>query len=56
VASGDAASFDDPEEFESRRFFFCQPETAETLIWLTEAQPSERVGIDIPCDVHSSPK
>ena len=27
----------DPEEFESRRFFFCQLEAAETLIWLTEA-------------------
>ena len=25
----------DPEEFESRRFFFCQLEAAETLIWLT---------------------
>ena len=27
----------DPEEYESRRFFFCQLEAAETLIWLTEA-------------------
>ncbi len=40
----------DPEEFESRRFFFCQLEAAETLIWLTEASPSERVGIDTPSD------
>ena len=24
----------DPEEFEGRRFFFCQLEAAETLIWL----------------------
>ena len=40
----------DPEEFESRRFFFCQLEAAETLIWLAEAPPSERVGIDIPSD------
>ena len=40
----------DPEEFESRRFFFCQLEAAETLIWLTEAPPVERVGIDIPSD------
>ena len=40
----------DPEEFESRRFFFCQLEAAETLIWLTEAQPVERVGVDIPSD------
>ena len=40
----------DPEEFESRRFFFCQLEAVETLIWLAEAPPSERVGIDIPSD------
>ena len=40
----------DPEEFESRRFFFCQLEAAETLIWLAEGPPSERVGIDIPSD------
>ncbi|MCY4645902.1 MAG: DEAD/DEAH box helicase family protein [Gammaproteobacteria bacterium] len=40
----------DPEEFESRRFFFCQLEAAETLIWLAEAPSSERVGIDIPSD------
>ena len=40
----------DPEEYESRRFFFCQLEAAETLIWLTEAPDSEKVGIDIPSD------
>ena len=40
----------DPEEFESRRFFFCQLEAAETLIWLTEAPPAARVGVDIPSD------
>lgn len=40
----------DPEEFGSRRFFFCQLEAVETLIWLAEAMPSERVGIDIPSD------
>jgi type III restriction enzyme len=39
-----------PEEFETRRFFFCQLEAVETLIWLTEASPSERVGIEIPSD------
>ena len=27
----------DPEEFDARRFFFCQIEAAETLIWLHEA-------------------
>ena len=42
--------WNDPEEFESRRFFFCQLEAAETLIWLAESPPSERVGIDIPSD------
>jgi len=40
----------DPEEFEARRFFFCQLEAVETLIWLTEGSPAERVGIDIPGD------
>jgi len=40
----------DPEEFDSRRFFFCQLEAVETLIWLTEAPAAERVGIDIPGD------
>ena len=40
----------DPEEFEARRFFFCQLEAVETLIWLTEAPAAERVGIDIPGD------
>ena len=40
----------DPEEFESRRFFFCQLEAIETLIWLDEAPDSDKVGIDIPDD------
>ena len=40
----------DPENFEIRRFFFCQLEAIETLIWLTEAPASETVGIDIPGD------
>ena len=40
----------DPEEYENRRFFFCQLEAAETLIWLTEAPDSEKIGIDIPGD------
>ncbi len=39
-----------PEEFENRRFFFCQMEAIETLIWLTEAPPADRVGIEIPGD------
>jgi type III restriction enzyme len=40
----------DPEERKDRRFFFCQLEAIETLIWLTEASPAERQGIDIPSD------
>jgi len=35
---------------EDRRLFFCQIESLETLIWLTEAPPSERQGITIPGD------
>jgi len=34
----------------SRRFFFCQIEAIETLIWLAEAPESERIGIKIPGD------
>ncbi len=40
----------DPTEREGRRFFFCQLETAETMIWLTEASAAERQGIEIPSD------
>ncbi len=40
----------DSEQYETRRFFFCQLEAIETLIWLTEAPASEKVGIDIPGD------
>ncbi|GBC64123.1 type III restriction endonuclease subunit R [Desulfonema ishimotonii] len=32
------------------RFFFCQWEAIETVIWLTEAPASEKVGIEIPRD------
>jgi type III restriction enzyme len=42
--------WNNPEEFESRRFFFCQLEAIETLIWLAEAAAAEKVGIDIPTD------
>ncbi|MEK6672057.1 MAG: DEAD/DEAH box helicase family protein [Nitrospirota bacterium] len=38
------------EEREFRRFFFCQLEAIETLIWLNEAPDSEKVGIEIPSD------
>src|SRR3954465_13937463 len=41
----------DPEMRDSnRRFFFCQLEAIETLMWLTEAPASERVGIEVPSD------
>ena len=40
----------DAEEFEHRRFFFCQLEAAETLIWLTEAPDADKAGLDIPSD------
>ncbi|PIY32247.1 MAG: type III restriction endonuclease subunit R, partial [Bacteroidetes bacterium CG_4_10_14_3_um_filter_42_6] len=40
----------DPEERKDRRFFFCQLEAIETLIWLTEAPEAEKTGIDIPSD------
>ena len=40
----------DPEDFEERRFFFCQLEAVETLIWLTEAPAAERVGIEVSGD------
>jgi type III restriction enzyme len=39
-----------PEEFGTRRFFFCQLEAIETLIWLTEAPDADKVGIEIPSD------
>ncbi|MGI8424194.1 MAG: BPTD_3080 family restriction endonuclease [Chloroflexota bacterium] len=34
----------------TRRFFFCQLEAIETLIWWIEAPAAERVGIDVPGD------
>jgi type III restriction enzyme len=47
----------DPEQRDSsRRFFFCQLEAIETLIWLTEAPASERVGIDVPSDGGEFPR
>ncbi|PKM75042.1 MAG: type III restriction endonuclease subunit R, partial [Firmicutes bacterium HGW-Firmicutes-17] len=40
----------DPEERKDRRFFFCQLEAIETLIWLTEAPSADKVGIDLKGD------
>lgn len=34
----------------NRRFFFCQLEAIETLIWLSEAPEADRVGIKVPGD------
>jgi type III restriction enzyme len=41
---------DEEQREPSKRFFFCQLEAIETLIWLTEAPAAERVGIDVPGD------
>ena len=38
------------EGFANKQLFFCQIEAIETLIWLTEAPPAERVGISVPPD------
>jgi type III restriction enzyme len=40
----------DPEERKDKRFFFCQLEAIETLIWLTEAPEADKTGIAIPGD------
>ena len=40
----------DPEEREDRRFFFCQLEAIETLMWWAEAPPAEKQGITITGD------
>jgi type III restriction enzyme len=37
-------------EARTNRFFFCQLEAIETLIWLAEAPDADKVGIDIPSD------
>ncbi len=39
-----------PEERDYRRFFFCQLEAIETLMWLAEASPADRQGIVVPGD------
>lgn len=39
-----------PEREEGQRFFFCQLEAAETLIWLTEAPAADRQGIELAGD------
>jgi type III restriction enzyme len=41
---------DTEQREDSRRFFFCQLEAIETLMWLAEAPESDRVGIKVPGD------
>jgi len=41
---------EDQEDRQDRRFFFCQLEAIETLIWLTEGPEAEKTGITIPAD------
>lgn len=41
---------DSEQRDSNRRFFFCQLEAIETLVWLTEAPASERVGIEVRGD------
>ena len=40
----------------NRRLFFCQLEAIETLMWLTEAPESEKVGIQVPSDGGEFPR
>jgi type III restriction enzyme len=40
----------DNEQRAGKRFFFCQLEAIETLMWLAEAPESDRVGIKVPRD------
>lgn len=35
---------------DEKKFFFCQLEAIETLIWLTEAPEAEKTGLEIPSD------
>ena len=43
------AHWNDPDA-RQYQFFFCQMDAMETLIWLTEAPATDKVGIDIPSD------
>jgi type III restriction enzyme len=44
------AHWQDSELWQDRRFFFCQLEAMETLIWLAEAPEAAKVGVEIPTD------
>ena len=53
-------NFENREEQNRKRLFFCQVEAAETIIWLTEASDAEKQGIEIlrdtPVDAESASK
>ena len=38
------------EERDYHRFFFCQMEAIETLIWLAEAPDDQKIGVEMPTD------
>jgi len=46
----------DPAERGDTRFFFCQLEAIETLIWLTEASAADRQGVVVPGDGGAFPR
>jgi len=46
----------DPHQREGMRFFFCQLEAIETLIWLTEAPADAKQEIEIPGDGGAFPR
>ncbi len=46
----------DPNQREGMRFFYCQLEAIETLMWLTESHESDRQGIEIPSDGGAFPR
>lgn len=48
--------WNDPEERENHRFFFCQLEAIETLIWWAEAPAAAKTGINIPADGGTFPR
>ena len=47
---------DSEQRDSNRRFFFCQLEAIETLMWLAESPASEKVGVDIPSDGGQFPR
>jgi type III restriction enzyme len=50
------AHWQDEEERDYRRFFYCQLEAIETIIWLAEGPAAGKVGIEIPSDGGAFPR